>query len=185
MIFLDLDNTLLDLSRPVASYMGYADLAADPSYPTTYDWAKDMGMSNDELWKRVEKAGPGFWERLPWTSWGERLLTTICQTGHDVIVVSRIVGPSSAAGKKVWADRCLPPGVPLFLTDSIKWPLAAADRFLIDDAEDNVEEWESHGGTALLVPQTYNANHALVGQEYNYLTKELWLLDLVSRWDIG
>lgn len=176
---IDLDNTLVELSRSVARLLGRHDLAEDPTYPRTYGWAENFGIANDELWKQVDAAGAEFWATLPWTSWGEQTLDTVRKTGHDIIICSAIVGPGSAAGKKIWAQKNLPSGIPLFLTDNIKWPLAQPGRVLIDDAPKNCEAWELHGGTAILVPQTYNNNSRLVGREYEFITKELWAIDLL------
>lgn len=181
MIVVDIDNTLLDLSRSVARLLGRHDLAASADYPREYDWAKQLGTSNDDLWKLVEAEGPGFWATLPWNTYGERLLQSVIKTGEDVILFSRVVGPNSSAGKNIWKTNNVPRGIPLFTTDSIKYPLAAPGRYLIDDSPDNCDAWEVHGGTAILVPQPYNKNRAFVGDEYNYIMKELWLLDLVGE----
>jgi len=180
MLVIDLDNTLVELARPVARLLGRHDLAASADYPRQYDWSKDLGIKNDELWKRVESVGPDFWATLPWTLWGERLLASARKTGQDIIIFSRVVGPNSSAGKSEWAQNNLPRGIPFFTTDCIKHPLAAAGRYLIDDSPENCDAWEVHGGTAILVPQSYNKNRAFVGDEYNYIMKELWLLDLVG-----
>lgn len=181
MIVVDIDNTLVDLARPVARLLGRHDLAASADYPQSYDWALDLGLPNYELWKRVEAEGPGFWETLPWLPWGERLLAELHKTGKDIILFSRVVGPNSSAGKSTWKLNNVPRGIPLFTTDSIKYPLAAEGRYLIDDSPENCDAWEASGGTAILVPQPYNKNRAFVGDEYNYIMKELWLLDLVGE----
>lgn len=183
MIVVDLDETLVELARPVARLLGRHYVAASADYPRQYDWAKELGMPNDALWKRVEEEGPEFWATLPWTLWGERLLDSLRRTGQDIILFSRVVGPNSAAGKNVWARNNVPRGIPLFTTDSIKHPLAAPGRYLIDDSPENCEAWEAHRGTAIMVPQPYNANRSFVGDEYNYIMKELWFLDLVSEND--
>lgn len=181
MIVVDIDNTLVDLARPVARLLGRHDLAASADYPRGYDWSKDLEVSNDWLWQRVEAEGPEFWATLPWLPWGERLLQAVIKTGQDIILFSRVVGPSSSAGKSLWKTNNVPRGIPLFTTDSIKHPLAAQGRYLIDDSPENCDAWESNGGTAILVPQSYNKNRAFVGDEYNYIMKELWLLDLVGE----
>ncbi len=183
MFVVDLDNTLVDLARPVARLLDRHDLAASADYPRSYDWSKDFGVSNDWLWARVEEEGPDFWADLPWTLWGERLLDSLRRTGQDIILFSRVVGPNSAAGKNIWAANNIPRGIPLFTTDSIKYPMAAPGRYLIDDSPENCDAWEARGGEAIMVPQSYNKNRVFVGDEYNYIMKELWLLDLVSGYD--
>lgn len=181
MFVVDIDNTLVDLARPVARLLGRHDLAASADYPSSYDWSKDLNVKNDWLWKRVEAEGPEFWADLPWTLWGERLFETLRKTGRDIILFSRVVGPNSSAGKSLWAAKNVPRGIPLYTTDSIKYPLAAEGRYLIDDSPENCDSWEEHKGTAIMVPQPYNKNRSFVGDEYNYIMKELWLLDLVGE----
>lgn len=173
MIFLDLDQTLVDLFRPIARRMGRDDIADNVNEPGTYDWGSLLGIKNAALWRLVDTWGPEFWEELPWTPWGEELLDIACSQDTDVTIVSRAVTANAFAGKKLWFDACVPSGVQLHLVDGGKSFLSAPGRLLIDDHQTNCDDWRIHGGYSIVVPAPYNSQRENVGNELKYIRRLL------------
>lgn len=177
-IFCDLDGTTIDCLRPALRHHGFHDLANDPSFPPTYEWADGTGMPNKEFWDGIEAAGIDFWANLPFNSFGLELLSFLFSTGHPVEIATLAVGPNGAAGKYAWGQRVLPPGTPLHITTN-KESLSFPGHLLIDDSPKNIEKWEARGGDAILCPATYNENKEFIGKELLFIQTEMRSLGYV------
>ncbi len=168
----DLDGVVLDCLRPALRYHQRHDLAADPTYPPSYSWAAGTGISDKEFWARIEDAGPTFWSELPFTTFGEALLTYLFSLSHRVEIATKVVGANNSAGKWNWAQRVLPAGTRFHMTTD-KSSLAQPDWLLIDDSPENIREWAKRGGDVILVPASYNLNREFVGHELAYIKSEV------------
>lgn len=68
--------------------------------------------------------------------------------------------PQSAAGKLEWIRRNAPPQMQQqYHLTAHKYDLARPTRLLIDDSQDNVDEFRAAGGRAILWPRPWNARH--------------------------
>ena len=101
-----------------------------------------------------------FWQYLPWMHDGREILQAIMDTvGLEAMYLLTTPMPNieSPTGKWLWVSDNLP----IYLKRTIITPApkslsARPDALLIDDKDENVEEFVSAGGNAILVPRPYN-----------------------------
>lgn len=122
-------------------------------------------------WDFVEQAGLNpkhFWSSLGFEFWKSLRRTLECSAitratetkfGKENVFLcsSPCKTPGCAAGKAVWVDLYLPPGYcsRLILTNR-KEVFSGPGRVLIDDRDENIQEWVKAGGTGVLVPRPWN-----------------------------
>jgi hypothetical protein len=174
-IYLDLDGTTVDCVRAALRLHGRPDLAADPSYPPSYDWEVGLGISHAAFWNKVDEAGAAWWEGLDPTPFGLELIAVAASFGHPLHVATKTLGDAAACGKWRWIKRHFPKGTEIHITSN-KTKLAGVGRLLIDDSPYQVDEWREADGDAILVPATYNDNRHYVGSELEFIKAEIWRL---------
>lgn len=160
MIFLDMDGVLCDIVGAVGRLFGRDDLAAE--WPAgEYGFAKALGVSEAEIWARVDGEGVGFWAELPAFPWAEQLVEFCRRVADDVrIVTDPTFGIWAHRGKAIWLERHFGGRLArLYHMTPHKHELAQPGRLLIDDHDANVREFRKHHGQAVLVPQRWNALH--------------------------
>jgi hypothetical protein len=182
-IFCDGDGVLVECLKSSLKLHGRYDLAADPTYPQTYDWEIDTGLSHKEFWSRIEMEGPQWWRDLPFTSFGERLIDVLNNTGLPWSVATKVVGANCCHGKYDWAKRVLPANVPIHMTTD-KSRFSGLGKLLIDDSEENTIAWEKRGGDAILVPTTYNSNRTVTIPPLDFIRLEIQRLGYMASADI-
>lgn len=134
-----MDGVLTDFDNQFKKYVGVS-----PSvYQTTH--------SVSEFWGEIEKAGLGYWVGMDWMSDGEKLWNFIKR--YDTEILS---APSrsklSVIGKKMWVKTMLKPTPKLNLVRAVhKQKFATPNGILIDDKEDNINQWKTAGGIGILV----------------------------------
>jgi len=135
-IFVDMDTTLTNFPKAVKEIGGEAGLSPDAT-----------DIQKQDMYDRIENAGPGFWAKMEWMPDGRALWDAV--SGYNPTLLS---SPGefryAPAGKQQWVSENLP-GTSLFL-DTEKWRYAERDAILIDDDKDNVGAWEESGGIGIL-----------------------------------
>jgi 5'(3')-deoxyribonucleotidase len=152
----DLDGTLLDVVGAMFRALGTDTTFAD--IRGNYDMAQVIGLQCD----LYSVFGPDFWEHLPWLPDGEKLLAEIGQAigwKNVSLCTSPTLEPSSAEGKLRWIRQHLPVFWERrdYILTPLKWRLATPNTILIDDCEDQVNQFLDHGGKAILVPRPWNS----------------------------
>jgi len=102
-----------------------------------------------DFWQPITDAGANFWINLDWMPDGEQLWKYIKNYSPSILSApSR--EKSSRTGKKIWVEDNIP-GTKLILKPAPeKQELAEPNAILIDDREDNIEQWINAGGIGIL-----------------------------------
>lgn len=140
-----------------------------------YTVAGGIGVDDKLLWAEIAKAGPEFWETIeeyPWTRELYSLCTSLCPC------VRFLTAPTSDGscphGKMTWMQKFSGNKhfrhfiVTTFKQDCAKW-----NRILIDDKDQNYDEFTAEGGRVILFPQPWNKNHAHSADPMAYVRQEL------------
>lgn len=183
-ILLDMDGVLVDFaSGALRLFRGEEDtkqlLANWPK--GEYAIEKVLGVTTMELWFKINTEGARFWEHLkpyPWVN--EVIEACVDGNGREGREVMFCTAPSllatSYAGKANWAMSYIisVPGLCLILIPSkVKRLLAGPETILIDDSEQNCNEFEAAGGTAILFPAPWNRFGKFDADPGNYVRRAL------------
>lgn len=155
MIFLDLDGVLVDFVRGMNKALGLSpDLVANH-----WDWFKDAGFSFKEV---DNQCTLGFWMNLPWMHDGKDILR-LFDASESCLATTCMPNRASALGKQLWVKAHMPAYSRRLIIFSCKTPkkLFAASRqcLLVDDKNENVDEFIEAGGSAILVPRPWNRGY--------------------------
>lgn len=141
-IYCDMDGVLTDFEK-----------AAKKAYP-------DFKPFEQELWKRVYKAGSKYWSEMEWTKDGKELWNYIKQFNPVILSAPPKTGKQEAIkGKKVWIKRELGnsyANTAIIVPSKDKQKFANKNSILIDDREKNIQEWKMAGGIGILHKNTKN-----------------------------
>jgi hypothetical protein len=122
---------------------------------------------NDQLgipWKEfIAPMGHDFWAGLEWTPEGKKFLghvENIFSPENLVLLSSPIPTRGSADGKIAWVEREMPRYKRQYLLGTGKDLAACSTKILIDDRQENVDDFVKAGGHAILVPRPWNSRRA-------------------------
>ncbi len=134
-IYCDMDGVLVDFNK------GYYEL-------TGVD-LEGRHLNDTNFWDPINEAGYDFWINLKWMSDGRKLWSHIEKFNPELLSApSR--QPDSRIAKHDWVKRELP-GVHLILRSAKnKKEFASPTSILIDDREDNINDWIGAGGIGIL-----------------------------------
>jgi hypothetical protein len=166
-ILLDQDGVLCNWVGGVCKLYGrdYDQLASDwvPGESCLRRW---LGVSNDELWERVNAEGAQFWADLEPYPWAYGLWVRCNAYAPTTICTTPGFHPSSAEGKLMWFDRhfapCTGPARSFreYILTPHKGVVAGPGKLLIDDREFVCDEFREGGGAAILFPNPLNSRSA-------------------------
>ncbi len=160
-IFLDMDGVIADfMQAALKEHFG------DRWQQHLRDWPKGkyesyghMGLTVNQFWEKINAIGPDFWADLPTFSWTEDLIDMCREFGMICLLSSPSQHPDCVSGKLRWIKRVLGKGFKdyVFVPKRHKRLLAGPDRYLIEDSEQNANEFvEAGGGGAIVIPQPWN-----------------------------
>jgi hypothetical protein len=134
-IYCDMDGVLVDFNKGYFKLTGHK---LDGTYRT-----------DERFWDPINEAGYDFWINLKWMSDGRKLWSYIEKFNPELLSApSR--QPDSRIAKHDWVKRELP-GVHLTLRSAKnKKEFASPTSILIDDREDNINDWIGAGGIGIL-----------------------------------
>ena len=106
----------------------------------------------------------GFWRGLNWMHDGHEILAAIVKKFTYSNEISLLTTPmpnfGSWTGKAYWVNKHIPTfNGRLIITQEPKKLFAGPDTLLIDDRDENIEEFEAAGGQGILVPRLWNKLH--------------------------
>lgn len=167
-VFCDLDGVLVDFNGSATAIIG----AENP--PKKWRWYEDY----EDGFRRVNDACTWqFWANLDWMHDGHDILRAVIDTfdpAQIYLLTTPMPNPGSASGKMEWIDRHLPTyNKKIFITTASKSVVARPDTLLIDDKDQNVEEFTDAGGEAILVPRPWNELHGWAGEAYQVVKNSL------------
>jgi len=139
-IYCDLDGVLVDFDR------GYKEL--------TGKLPKEAG-DGPKFWEPIHKAGAAFWIKLKWMPDGKELWNYIEQY-KPTLLSAPSQEESSRIGKRVWRKNTLPDTKMILTPARFKQKYSGENNILIDDREDNIQQWKDKGGIGILHTSTAN-----------------------------
>ena len=153
-VFLDMDGVLVDV------FTGINEIFNIPKPPHKYHWFEDYNVSREQMNKACDTE---FFTNLNWMSDGKEILSIVLDRfpqNQIYLATKPMPNPGSWTGKFLWIKNQLPLFMKqLIITPAPKSLLAGPDTLLIDDVNENVEEFRIAGGQAILVPRPWNKNH--------------------------
>jgi hypothetical protein len=152
-IFLDMDGVIVDFDAGVRERYH-----APWWYPT--EWKipyRQFGTDFKTFWNDLDF--PGFWEKLPWTEDGKQIVSLVEPYKPTILTCSAL--SCAAAGKLEWLRREYPDTlkdkrVLISAGHVTKAAVAGPGKVLIDDKNENIDEWEATGGMGILYPRPWN-----------------------------
>lgn len=103
------------------------------------------------FWSLINKKKEKYWDSMPWTPDGKLLWEYLAPYHPEILSAPPRVGSQYAiSGKTSWVRREIGE-VPLHLVyKKEKRHFAASNHVLIDDHEQNIEDWKESGGIGIL-----------------------------------
>ncbi len=180
-VFLDMDGVLVNFRKGVHD-----------AFNKPYDYStlsKKWTFWNDWPEVTLEMVNSAcnllFWTNLEWTEGGRDILRTIWQIfdSKDIyLLTDPVIGHETETGKMAWVNAWLPEYVKrTIITQAPKHLVAKPNTLLIDDKDENVEEFVKAGGYGILVNRPWNKGYERADHTVEDL--EIDLLDIVH--DIG
>lgn len=164
-VFLDMDGVIADFAGEALRCHGEPRLL--DNWPEgEWDIAGVLGISNTEFWKPINTLE--FWKYLPAFPWMQSLVEMVDKHAWHICTAPSLA-PECIAGKTAWLKRHFGRHMTNTFFGKDKWLLAGPDRLLIDDNDENCRLFREAGGTAILFPQPWNANHFRCDQRMNYV----------------
>lgn len=152
-VFLDMDGVLCDFTTAVVSGIyGRKD-----TRPTHYSLPAHLGVSDEEMWRRVNKEGQLFWEHLPDFPATYQLCRLAKSLPRCVILTSPSHCASSRVGKIRWLERHGLDHLELAFSPRGKAGFCnGAGDLLIDDYKVNIDAWRKSGGHTVHWAQSWS-----------------------------
>ena len=172
-IFLDMDGIITDFVGGVCRVLNkpnpYPELTRD--YTFWNAWPEISTKDVDAV------CNQDFWHHLEWIYDGRDTLRAIKDTlGLEKMYLVTYPMPNmeSPTGKWLWVRDNLPSYLKrTIITQASKSFLARPDALLIDDKNENIEEFVAAGGQGLLVPRHWNRGYKQVDNTANVVRKYL------------
>lgn len=172
-ILLDMDGVLVDFMGGLHHAL---NLPWDPDnyrYKAgEYDCFESMVESNPD---KLKSMGPiyrttderAFWANLEWDRFGKKYLAVAQSFKVPIYICTKpMLRPEAWAGKIDWLGKHIKDAVSgTIITSGPKHMLAKPGAVLIDDKDENVNEFRAAGGQAYLIPQPWNSAHGIAGSD--------------------
>lgn len=174
-IAIDLDDT----SNSLTMYLLGKRFGCDVGPFDYHKFPTEVGYDIIAAYERLKPPGapvydiPGFWNQVQREDWSSTPVSPEFQLIFDFakevvkpedifILTSPTKDPNSLAGKLEWIHAHFPAFMHRqYLVGPRKHFCARPDTLLIDDSDEQVNNFREHGGQAILVPRPWNSAHAL------------------------
>ncbi len=169
LILLDMDGVVSDAHGGFLVVLGHPELREPGRYPAgVYSIAEVLGVSDEVMWREIDRLGSEFWRNLDEYPWARYLYKELRQVGRVVFLSSPSYDPGCLKGKLEWLHRLTGDKEfrdYIFTTE--KDLLAAPGRILIDDSPENCKKFTKSGGRAIQFPAHWN------GKETREIVEEI------------
>lgn len=182
-VLLDMDGVLFDFMGALCKVHGRPSPYVNELAYGIWDTEKLWGITVDEFWEPIKKDSLGFWSGIPLTPEAKEIVKFAEEKfGRENIAILTAPSddPGAVPGKRISMHRHFPQFEKRMIFGSAKQFLAAPKRFLIDDRDKNIEEFEAAGGHGILVPRPWNRYHkhkdfvmAAIGAQYDIEMEEI------------
>lgn len=166
-IYLDLDGVLADWHGRVLELFNHTK--AWKLGDSIYEY---LGVSRFQISHAISMEGMSFWQNLKPLPWFSHLIDTVSFYSDFSIATRPSRDPISATGKMQWMYKHLSGDnnkeFRRFAIIEDKFRLAKTGTILIDDDEEQCNNFTEHGGLGILFPRIWNANyrHSSFAVEY-------------------
>ena len=150
-LYCDMDGVLCDFERRFEQFTGLS--------PQEYLSQKEieLGSKNkatEQFWDVIDnQVGVRYWVGIPWMPEGEKLWNHI-KKYKPTLLSSPSRGETSRLGKRLWVRNNLPGTKLILARASDKKNYSGPNKILIDDREDNIQQWKSKNGIGILFKST-------------------------------
>lgn len=155
-VFLDVDGVVADFRKGIHNVFNkpYDYSTLTPKWLFWDDWPDvTFKMVNDAC--TVE-----FWRNLEWMFDGHKILRSLFprfELEQVYLLTAPMPNVESATGRWLWIKEQLPLYYKrTIITQAPKHLLARPDTLLIDDKDENIDEFRAAGGKAIKVPRPWN-----------------------------
>jgi len=159
-VFLDMDEVLVSFNRGVCNYFNIP--YQYENFTKNYKWFPEIGQTYESV---SAICNTKFWQNLNWMHDGHdilRLVASVFRPEQIYLLTTPMPNPDSYTGKALWVQRYLSEySERLIVTAIPKSLFAKPDTLLIDDKDENVNEFHEAGGRGLLVPRPWNADYGM------------------------
>lgn len=166
-VFLDMDGVLVDFNKGIHAVHNRQDI-----YQTNFEMAKGKfhlaplwGISKKEFWEPT--LTPGFWESLDKTPEADDIVKHF-QHSEVCILTTPSVDKNCVPEKRNWMRNHYPHLAKNMIFTDVKKFLAGPGRCLLDDKDENVNEFDSNGGFGLILPRPWNRLYMKQMKNFNY-----------------
>ena len=178
-IFVDMDGVLADFMGRAAKLFGTT--VEDMTVPGVYNAVEGLGLSDDDMWKKIETDAPNIYDELEPYPWMDLLMRTLeGLVGQENVGILSSPASESAeqaarcvAGKVRWIWKHLPCYYKRYFLGSAKQMLAKPDVILIDDSDKKINRWVRAGGRGILFPQRWNSLYHKADERFGYVNSRL------------
>jgi 5'(3')-deoxyribonucleotidase len=168
-VFLDMDGVLVDFRRGVCEIFGQKD---DPASWTFWEYWEGVTTGNVNA-----KCNDYFWKYLNWTHDGQEIEQAIrdkFNSDNIYLLTTPMLNTGSGTGKLQWIKWHMPWVYSrTIISYAPKSLLAGPNTLLIDDKDENIEEFRAAGGRGILVPRPWNKNHDCQRSTLDYVKHKL------------
>ena len=175
-VYLDMDGVLVDFNRGVCKAFGRDDPSTNWKFWENWDGITSKNIS--------DICNIDFWLNLNWTPEGMSIEQIVREKfdrnsrtteATDIYLLTTPMPNSySYTGKALWVNKHIPIyNKRLIVTPAPKSLLAGPDTLLIDDKDENIEEFRVAGGEAILCPRPWNKDSHLASQTVKIVKKYL------------
>jgi len=137
-----------------------------------YEFFEELAPTRSAFWQRIDET-PHFWANLAPYPWTDSLLCLARQLCPHVGIASVAMTPKAASGKLRWIQSRIVGLTHHIVSRGGKAMLAAPDRVLVDDCQEEVDAWNAAGGKAILFPQPWNAHRAYTDDRLEFVKRHL------------
>ncbi len=170
-VFLDMDGVLVDFRRGICEAFN----RNDPS--TNWEFWENWPNVTFEMVNAT--CTQEFWRTLKFTHDAQILLygwVDLMKKFEDItLLTTPMPNPGSWSGKYLWIRNNMPAKFikNVIILQGSKAQLAGPNTLLIDDKDENIEEFRAAGGRAILVPRVWNKDAHLANQSAAIVKKRL------------
>lgn len=166
-VYLDIDGVMVDFLGGLHKALGVPyDVRNYPYEKGKWNMLTDI-KGFDDIPATFEQCNDccdiHFWHRLEWMFDGRDILRVILDKYHInqiYLLTTPMPNVCSSTGKTLWIRDNLPVySKRTIITQASKSLLARPDTLLIDDKDENIDEFIEAGGRGLLVPRSWNRAH--------------------------
>ena len=174
---LDMDGVCCDWVKAGLKSVGKEELIG-----TWRNGAKDLGqltgLSYAEIWEKIDAEGSNWWRTLEEYSWFWELYNKLKERGDVVFCTSPSWDPNCHKGKLEWLHDRFGRSFRDYIFTNRKFYVAKDNTILIDDNDQQCEDFVAHGGKAVLFPQLWNKTH---GNPYAQFEKVRYVMDVLKE----